>query len=134
MNFSKILAEAGAQVEPVNADRLPLLDVLAGISDAEMTGLTLSELLHRHLWPGETVMSVALLLSGEGYRDVGTAVLDHLLGLGWYVLEIQGQNRLFPPESDASAWVAKVRAAVAAQREKKKDVTHDDPSESTAIY
>ena len=118
IDYDAILAAAGARVQQPDPHRTPLLDVLAGITDAEITGLTLSELLHRHLWPAETVATAALLLSGDGYRDVGTAVLDHLLGLGWYVLEIQGQNRLFPPETDASAWVAKVRATAAAKRKK----------------
>ena len=135
MNFSKILAEAGARVEPVNADRLPILDVLLSAGTEALTGRTTAEMFKFYVWPAESLGTIAAQLSCETCSEMAQAVVAYLQSLGWFLREYDAQLRWFPPEADPDKWVSKVRAAAAAKRAaKEKDVTHDNSSESTAIY
>ena len=134
MDFDALLIEVGARVAPIDHDRLPVLDVLLAAGTEALTGRTTAEMFKFYVWPAESLGTIAAQLSCEPCSEMAQAVVAYLQGAGWFAREYEAQLRWFPAEADPDKWVSKVRAAAAAQREKKKDVTHDDPSESTAVY
>ena len=96
IDLDSILAAAGARVEPADADRAPVLDMVLCVDADLLQGLTIAEIFARHVWTGEPVGAVAAMLSCEPYDEAAQAVKTCLRSQGWFGPPIRQTTTLVP--------------------------------------